>query len=1096
MKGEKTTTTAVFAAAAAAVCRLILAVCGITILVVIGAADKFLFVSSSAVESILSDATSTVHDDIKLDSERSAMDGVSFPPASDAAAIDVGPGRTKRRRMLKDAPSVFSDAYNSYRLDTHAWTLRSDDGVYQNIPAHVPGDILTDLQMASIINDPFYDNNFLDERHVWMGDKKIFSNGTSCYNSYSDENGTLFFLKEEYRIPHLERRTRTWIYQTSFFLQNHKVKPASFHDIDDEHSSILRQTIRKIKEASQVQHLLVIEGIKMGASVAINGFTIGNVTNQFLRRIFPLPQSILNLEHENFLAVSFDPEIDTHGRFMACSGGWDWAPYSMAAEASCSSRRVLSFGIFKPIYIVQINKVVIVHVIPKVRFVGNPLIHPLLGGKFQLDVHVHLQVAKDNSHFLRSSSYCGEVVLRTPIMKDQIKTLQDCNIGNSSSSDIFLECVITWRMDILSTDVELWWPHGSGDQKLYTIAVMYRDICQGSSSKWIKRHIGFRSIALVTHKEDHNIPNEGTGTHGMYFRINGRALWVRGANVVPMSQLEGRLTDKGHVALVRSAIAANMNMLRVWGGGMIMPQSFYNACDRLGVMLYHDLMFVEEQYHAAEETNDVEDEIRFIIRTLLPHPSIILWNSCNECSRSQNITGDIYSQFILPIVAQEDDTRPIWGSSPSAGFATGVFGQDGLPNGNKLDYLTETNMNLIEVHGPYNHGASKSFSAVNGHFNGSIYKTQTPFQLSRHQIGLSYTNQFVSEFGASVFSTFESMHISMSRKSWGLHGDTRETSNCTAVYGNANECFGNNVLVQRNYPCDNHIEAYFAKVNLNMTGEEAFRAQLFQCMISQMLWMKGTIETLRSQNSYGTLIWQLNDNWPTGSWGLVEYGSCENEKGQVLGGRSKPLMYLLKRSIFRDVFATCGVSSSDEDIGRCFIRNSGNDKFSGFAIATIWFFTGEFYSRQSFHFVLEPHDSIAYFKLELNIEFQNSTFVLLHVVDDQHMERMGQHVVIWNTPRNLYGLPKDPGLAILSVVDLDNGNFEILLGTDKVAFFIYLASSMQGTFEDNAFCMLSGSTKRIVFMSTAKPSHSIGSNTTDLFSKTLRIEHLAYHLSH
>lgn len=351
---------------------------------------------------------------------------------------------------------------------------------------------MTDLQRAGIINNPFYDNNFLDERHVWMGDERVLSNGTSCYNSSYSSGNKGEYLKEEYRIPHLERRTRTWIYQTSFFLD--QATSISFHDQDDGQSTIFRHTRRKNIQrvtdsmTTQIQHVLVVEGIKMGASVAVNGIIIGNVTNQFLRRIFPLPRSILHLEHKNILTVTFDPDIDTRGRFMACSGGWDWAPYSMAAEASCSSRRVLSFGIYKPIYILEINKVAILHVIPKVRYVGNSLIHPLRG-KFELDVHVHLRIARGDFHFI-NSNHCGEIVLRTPFRKDQIKTLNDCKIGNSTPADHFLECVATWTMDILSTDVELWWPHGSGDQKLYTVQVLYRDLCQDSASKWIKRQIG------------------------------------------------------------------------------------------------------------------------------------------------------------------------------------------------------------------------------------------------------------------------------------------------------------------------------------------------------------------------------------------------------------------------------------------------------------------------------------------------------------------------------------------------------------------------------------------------------------------------------
>jgi beta-mannosidase len=186
-----------------------------------------------------------------------------------------------------------------------------------------------------------------------------------------------------------------------------------------------------------------------------------------------------------------------------------------------------------------------------------------------------------------------------------------------------------------------------------------------------------------------------------------------------MSQLEGRLTDEGHKALVRSAALANMNMLRVWGGGMVMPSSFYESCDRHGILVFHDLMFVEEQYHFAEESVNVEEEIRFIVRTLSSHPCIVFWNSCNECSSMKYNSGDVYSKFVLPILVEEDDTRPIWGSSPSSGFASGVFGKDGLPNGNELSYRTGIQERSIEIHGPYNHGASKSFSSVNGHWNSS-----------------------------------------------------------------------------------------------------------------------------------------------------------------------------------------------------------------------------------------------------------------------------------------------------------------------------------------------------------------------------------------
>jgi len=543
-------------------------------------------------------------------------------------------------------------------------------------------------------------------------------------------------------IPNLERRTRTWIYETNFTLGHINTSNSSIY------KSIVRrrEVVEQKENESYIEHkryALVVEGIKMGASIQVNGINIGNVTDQFLRYIFPLPPSTLHSEltDTNSLSITFDPEIDTHGRFMACSGGWDWAPYSMAAEASCSSRRVFSFGIFKPIYIVEVNEVAIVNVVPKVRYLGDSTVERLVDGRnFELVIDVHLQLFQDDVGAFRSGT--GEVIFRASFMQDAIISVKD-GLESEGFNEINSVVVVKLKTEISLEKVDLWWPNGLGDPKLYTVQVTYRDFSLGFTTSWVKRRIGestllflviisrlhciphicllligFRSIALITHKETKEIPEEGTGSHGMYFRVNGVAIWARGANVVPMSQLEGRLNDEGHQILLESVVAANMNMLRVWGGGMIMPDSFYNSCDENGILLFHDLMFVEEQFHSLESRKEVGEEIRYIVRHLCTHPSIVLWNGCNECDHN-NITSDVYSQFAMAIVASEDGTRPIWGSSPSSGWSSGVHGRDGLPNGNKLTYRIgkSGNESNIESHGPYNHGTSKNFSTVNGHWD-------------------------------------------------------------------------------------------------------------------------------------------------------------------------------------------------------------------------------------------------------------------------------------------------------------------------------------------------------------------------------------------
>ncbi len=207
----------------------------------------------------------------------------------------------------------------------------------------------------------------------------------------------------------------------------------------------------------------------------------------------------------------------------------------------------------------------------------------------------------------------------------------------------------------------------------------------------------------------------------------------------------------------------------------------------------------------------------------------------------------------------------------------------------------------------------------------------------------------------SSFPSFESMHASVGVDNWGLHGSPTKPSHCFLVFENLNECVGPNIISQRNYPCDRHIKAYFGDVDLVTTGKVPFQKQLLQCMLSQALWMKGQIEILRSINSFGSLIWQLNENWPTGGWGAVEYGSYQDEVGQVVGGRWKPLMHLLERFLFRDVFASCGIDTDVADGSRCFVRNDGVCSVSVMVAIEEWNFNGTSRPLFSSEFNLGPN---------------------------------------------------------------------------------------------------------------------------------------------
>lgn len=172
---------------------------------------------------------------------------------------------------------------------------------------------------------------------------------------------------------------------------------------------------------------------------------------------------------------------------------------------------------------------------------------------------------------------------------------------------------------------------------------------------------------------------------------------------------------------------------------------------------------------------------------------------------------------------------------------------------------------------------------------------------------------FASEFGCVAWSSLEAMTATLPSESWGLH-----TSQ----------------MYQRNYPCDNIIEAYWGPQDLTPVGLATFARQLYQCNIGSALNLKSNIETRRSGNEWGTVVWQLNEIWPTGGWGSIEYGS--SRPGMVIGGRWKPLQYLYRQHLYADVMTTCGTN------GTCYVKNDGIWPFSGSVLGfLVQFSTGK-----------------------------------------------------------------------------------------------------------------------------------------------------------
>jgi len=196
----------------------------------------------------------------------------------------------------------------------------------------------------------------------------------------------------------------------------------------------------------------------------------------------------------------------------------------------------------------------------------------------------------------------------------------------------------------------LWWPWDHGSPDLYRLTV--EAWADGHCLDSMEQTVGLREVEL----------------DGWRLRVNGRHVYARGANWVPADIMPGRVCDEDYHALLSLAREANMNMVRVWGGGLREKRAFYDACDRLGIMVWQEFplacAFLSRFPSSQDYLRLVEKEGDAIVRDLRAHPSLVLWCGGNEFSAKRN-------QPVVSVLRQSvsrlDPARPFLEASPSGG---------------------------------------------------------------------------------------------------------------------------------------------------------------------------------------------------------------------------------------------------------------------------------------------------------------------------------------------------------------------------------------------------------------------------------------------
>jgi beta-mannosidase len=205
-------------------------------------------------------------------------------------------------------------------------------------------------------------------------------------------------------------------------------------------------------------------------------------------------------------------------------------------------------------------------------------------------------------------------------------------------------------IELLLPQPRLWWPWDHGRPDLYRLVVEAWAGVEHLDS--LTQTIGLRQVEL----EDWTL------------RLNGRRVYARGANWVPADILPGHVDEAAYYGLLSLARQANMNLLRVWGGGLREKQAFYDLCDRLGILVWQEFplacAFLTRFPRSEDYRRLVESEAQAIVRDLRNHPSLILWCGGNEFDPGRN---EALVSTLQQVVAREDPARPFLPASPAGG---------------------------------------------------------------------------------------------------------------------------------------------------------------------------------------------------------------------------------------------------------------------------------------------------------------------------------------------------------------------------------------------------------------------------------------------
>ncbi len=667
---------------------------------------------------------------------------------------------------------------------------------------------------------------------------------------------------------------------------------------------------------------------------------------------FPLPA--VNDQSEN--GELGDKKVSVFTRKAGYHYGWDWGP------------RFVTSGIWRPI---------------------------LLRGWDDARI-THVQVIQEQlTDEMAKMKAIAMVKVDVPGEYSVSMAIQDGNPSEPQKKVLLSKGIHSVELSFTIAQPKRWWSHGLGEPFLYQIQTsLAREkilLDQYTVST------GLRTIRIVQEPDD--------AGKSFYVELNGVPVFMKGANYIPGDNFLNRITPEEYQKIIALAVDANMNMLRVWGGGIYEDDFFYDLCDRNGILIWQDFMFGCSMYPGDEAfLENVRLEAEDNVRRLRNHPCIALWCGNNEIDvawsqfdekggwgwKQQYNTKQreeiwkaydrIFHKILPEVIRENDPDRFSWPSSPMAG------------EGKHAGYETQS---------------------------GDIHYWGVWHGLHRFEDFRKYVGRFMSEYGFQSFPEFKSVKSYTVPSDWDIESEVMAAHQRSGI--------GNLRIKQ-------YMDWYY-KIPSD------FESFLYVGQVLQAEAIKSAIETHRRRmpHNMGTLYWQLNDCWPVASWSGTDYY------------RRWKAMHYFVRNAFSEVLVSPVIEGKNVEIH---VVSDRLQPIEAGMEMKLMDFEGNVLKEVFKNVRIPANSSGKFYSEELNSFLKGNpadeVFVYVKVLENSGL--LSENTLFFESPKDLR-LPKP---NVVPELRATVGGVLITLKTDVFAKNIFLETEGEAFFSDNYFDLLPG----------------------------------------